>query len=108
MWGWFKLETARASRSNLCARFGIAGYVRWQDFDGNGAIEPGISGLVDLSHPAFADFLGDFVMGDGLAYQRSLQDRGKSISRILVYRFINTFTYSGRQISSIGVRQVLR
>ena len=62
-------------------RFGIAGDMRGQDFDGNGAIEPGISGLVDLSHPAFADFLGDFVMGDRLAYQRSLQDRGKFISK---------------------------
>ena len=43
----------------------------------------GVLSKIDLTHPALTEFLQDAIVGDGLAYQRSLQDRGKSISRIL-------------------------
>ena len=50
-----------------------------------------------------------FSLFYGLLRLKNKVNSGAEYLRVLlVYRFIDTFTYSGRQISSIGVRQVLR
>ena len=49
----FLLETA--------PRFRVAGERASQDFDGNGAIEPRITGAKDLAHSAFAKRSNDLV-----------------------------------------------
>jgi hypothetical protein len=41
---------------------GIKGEVRWQELEGNGAIEVGVLGLVDYTHPSTAKFLKNFVV----------------------------------------------
>ncbi len=41
--------------------FGMAGYVRRKDFDGDGAIEPGVFGLVDFTHATCTERCEDFV-----------------------------------------------
>ena len=39
----------------------VAGQVRWQQFDGNRPIQPGITGLIDDAHAACAELAGDAV-----------------------------------------------
>jgi len=41
--------------------FGMTGYVRGKDFDGNGAIEPGVFGLVDFTHATCTEGYKDFI-----------------------------------------------
>jgi hypothetical protein len=38
-----------------------------QEFEGDAAVQPGVLGLVDHTHPAAAQLLDDAVMRDGLA-----------------------------------------
>ena len=45
----------------------ISGQVRRKDFDGDGALKPCVSGLVDLTHPPCADEGKDLVRPEGRA-----------------------------------------
>ena len=49
------------------APFLVLNQVGRQKLQNDGAVELGIDGLVDHTHPAFAEFLDDLVMGDRLA-----------------------------------------
>src|ERR1035441_3265429 len=60
MWGWFRAEMARASRSN--------------DLDGDIAAQAGVAGLVYHAHAALAEFPGDFVVRDGAADHASIPE----------------------------------
>ena len=55
----FPLETLAA--------FFVAQQVRSEEFEGDGAVESGVLGLIDDSHAAFTKLLGDLVVRDGLA-----------------------------------------
>ena len=48
----------------------VAGEIGRQEFQGHVALERGVVSLVDHTHPAFAEFFDDFVMGYGLADHR--------------------------------------
>ena len=45
----------------------IAKGIRREELQGDHALEARIFGLVDNTHPAFAELGGDLVVGDGLA-----------------------------------------
>ena len=44
---------------------GVVGGVRRQELEGDGTFELGVLSLVNDTHPALAEFLGDLVVGDG-------------------------------------------
>jgi len=48
----------------------ISDLVRWQDLDSNKAIKMGVPGLVNQTHPTFAELFDDPVVRDGLAEQK--------------------------------------
>ena len=48
-------------------QIGIAGDMLGQDLDGDGTIQAGVGGFVDLAHAALADEGGDFVRANDLA-----------------------------------------
>ena len=41
--------------------------MRGEELEGNGAVQRRVLGLVNDTHAALADFLGDLVVGHGLA-----------------------------------------
>jgi hypothetical protein len=45
---------------------GIVGERRWQQFDGDFAIQLGVRGTPHFAHPTFAELTGDPVMSDAL------------------------------------------
>jgi hypothetical protein len=47
----------------------ISGYVFREKLEGHEAVEPGVLGLVDNTHPATAELLDDAVVRDGLVDQ---------------------------------------
>ena len=68
------LRLAREARLMVFARQSV----ERREFEGDGALQFCVFGLVDDTHPTFADLLDDAVMGDGLA------DHGR-LWRILVF-----------------------
>ena len=66
--GWFRLARTCASRWNRASRSRIAGKRLGQDLQRHLAVQLGIGGLVDLSHPALADEGGDVVVAEPGAY----------------------------------------
>ena len=57
MFGWFRAEAERASRSNRLSRSRSARQLGRQDLDRDLASEPRVPGPVDLAHPARAERL---------------------------------------------------
>ncbi len=55
-----------------CGALGIVRHIRRQYLERNVAVELGVMSEIDLTHPAFAEQAGDFVMGDGFADQWDL------------------------------------
>ncbi len=52
----------------------IAQKVRREEFQRDGAVELGVLGLIDDTHPAFAELGGDLVVRNGLADHRAGKD----------------------------------
>ncbi len=77
---------------------GITGRVRGQELEGHRPFQPGVLGLVDDTHAAFAELLGDPVVGDGLA------DHGSSP----IFSRIALNLGSSRSESVFGLRIMLR
>ena len=50
----------------------VSQQVRREEFQGDGAVELGVLGLVDDTHAALAELGGDFVVRNGLADHRSV------------------------------------
>ena len=45
----------------------IIGHFRWENLEGHLAVELGVLGSIHLTHTAFAELAGDFVVGERLA-----------------------------------------
>jgi hypothetical protein len=52
---------------------GIAGFVGWKDFDGNGPVQLAVTSLVNLSHPPSTQQGGDLVGTDLPSNQNSIR-----------------------------------
>jgi hypothetical protein len=68
MWGWFRAEMARASRSNRWVNSALTILMA--------TLRPkrGVAGLVYYAHAALAEFPGDFVVRDGAADHASIPE----------------------------------
>jgi hypothetical protein len=88
-----------------CASVGIAGDVRREDLDGDGAIEAGVFGAVDLAHPSYADEGLNFVGTEaGAGGQRH---RGWSCEAVYACSAVATFRQLRTGLPTVLVTETL-
>ena len=92
MWGCARLATVFASPLEAALAIRISGSVGGEDFDRDGAIEAGVEGLVDFTHPPGANRAEDLVRPNPDVEGHKEEVLARSIRSPRLCRFIKGIT----------------